>query len=83
MSSYDAGRDAGLTLTQISEILDLRDAGHAPCHHVEKLLAHRLAQLDRQIVELQELRASVAALHKGAAVANPNVCDAADICRYL
>lgn len=77
------GRNAGLTLAQISEILDLRDAGQAPCHHVEDLLAQRLAQLDRQIADLQELRTTVAALHGSAAAADPDACDAADICRYL
>ncbi|MDP8928959.1 MAG: heavy metal-responsive transcriptional regulator [Actinomycetota bacterium] len=77
------GRNAGLTLAQISEILDLRDAGHAPCHHVEDLLGHRLAHLDRQIADLQEMRTTVAALHDAAAVADPNACDAAEICRYL
>ena len=77
------GRNAGLTLAQISEILDLRDTGQAPCHHVEHLLAYRLAQLDKQIADLQEVRANVAALHEGAAAADPNACDAADVCRYL
>lgn len=77
------GRSAGLTLAQISEILDLRDAGRAPCHHVEELLGHRLAHLDRQIADLQEMRTTVAALHDAAAVADPNACDAAEICRYL
>ncbi|MBW3644074.1 MAG: heavy metal-responsive transcriptional regulator [Actinobacteria bacterium] len=77
------GRNAGLTLAQISEILDLRDAGQAPCHHVEDLLGHRLVHLDRQIADLQELRTTVAALHEAAAVADPHACDAAKICRYL
>lgn len=77
------GRNAGLTLAQISEILDLRDAGQAPCHHVEELLAYRLAELDRQIADLQELRTSVAALRRGAAAGDPETCDAVDICRYL
>ena len=77
------GRNAGLTLAQISEILELRDAGQAPCHHVEALLSDQLAQLARQIADLQELRTSVAALHDGAAAADPDACDAADICRYL
>ena len=77
------GRNAGLTLAQINEILGLRDAGQAPCHHVEELLADRLAQLDRQIADLQELRESVATLHEGAVATDPNACNAADICRYL
>ena len=77
------GRNAGLTLAQISEILDLRDAGQAPCNHVEEVLAHRLVHLDRQIADLQELRTTVAALQGAAADADPQACDAAEICRYL
>jgi MerR family transcriptional regulator, Zn(II)-responsive regulator of zntA len=77
------GRNAGLSLAQIGEILDLRDAGQAPCHHVAVLLSDQLAQLDRQIADLQELRVSVAALHKGAATADPDACEADSICRYL
>ena len=77
------GRNAGLTLAQIGEILDVRDAGQAPCHHLEELLADQLAELDRQIADLRELRTNVAALHEGAAAADPNACDAGDICRYL
>jgi MerR family Zn(II)-responsive transcriptional regulator of zntA len=77
------GRNAGLTLAQIAEILDLRDAGHAPCHHVEQLLASRLAELDRQIADLHELRSAVGELHGRAIEAAPETCDAATVCRYL
>ncbi len=77
------GRNAGLTLAQIAEILDVRDSGEAPCHHVEQLLASRLAELDRQIADLHELRASVAELHSRAVDADPETCDAATVCRYL
>ena len=52
-------RHAGLTLAQIRDILNLRDAGTAPCQHVQQLLAARLAELDRQITDLQLLRATV------------------------
>lgn len=37
------GRTAGLTLAQIREILDIRDAGVAPCQHVHALLEAHLA----------------------------------------
>ena len=39
------GRTAGLTLAQIREILDIRDAGVAPCQHVQDLLDARLGDL--------------------------------------
>lgn len=76
-------QSAGLTLAQIREILDIRDAGHAPCHHVQQLLQERLAGIDRQIAELIGLRATVAALHDHAATVEPSTCAPATVCRYL
>ncbi|MCX2748870.1 heavy metal-responsive transcriptional regulator [Arthrobacter sp. MI7-26] len=77
------GRAAGLALTQIREILILRDAGRAPCTHVRELLAGQLTGLDAQIAELVALRATVAEYHAVAAAADPDACDAGRICSYL
>jgi DNA-binding transcriptional MerR regulator len=77
------GQRAGLTLAQIREILSIRDAGRVPCHHVEQVLAERLAGLDRQIAELVGLRATVARLHQEASHPEPGRCDSNDVCRYL
>ncbi len=77
------GRTAGLTLAQIREVLDIRDAGHAPCRHVRGLLAERLAGLDAQIAELQHLRATVSQLHDNIAAADPDTSDSGQVCRYL
>lgn len=77
------GQAAGLTLAQIRTILEIRDAGRAPCAHVEKLLADRLHEIDRQIAELHQLRATVAALHGAAADPEPHSCTPETICRYL
>lgn len=76
------GRAAGLTLAQIREVIDLRDAGATPCRHVQNLLSTRLADLDRQITELQALRDTVAQL-RAAADAAPDDCRPQDVCRYL
>ena len=76
-------QSAGLTLAQIREILDIRDAGHAPCDHVQKLLHERLAGIDQQIADLIELRATVAALHDHATTVEPSTCAPAIVCRYL
>lgn len=76
-------RRAGLTLAQIRGILTLRDAGTAPCQHVQQLLCARLADLDRQIAELQLLRHNVADLQAAAAVVAPATCDPIAICQYL
>lgn len=77
------GRTAGLTLAQIREVLDIRDAGVAPCQHVHDLLEARLGDLDQQIADLQALRHTVAHLRDGAATSDPTNCDATTVCRYL
>lgn len=76
-------RTAGLTLAQIREVLDIRDAGRAPCQHVHDLLQTHLHDLDRQIADLQELRHTVAHLHDRATTPDPTDCDATTVCRYL
>lgn len=77
------GRAAGLTLAQIREVLHIRDAGQAPCQHVRGLLTERLAGLDAQIANLQELRDTVAQLHEGVADADPDARDTGQVCQYL
>ncbi|GAA3511790.1 heavy metal-responsive transcriptional regulator [Georgenia daeguensis] len=77
------GRAAGLTLAQIGAVLQIRDGGQAPCTHVTDLLASRLEDIDRQIVELQQLRTTVAGLRDDAAGADPATCSPGDVCRYL
>ncbi|WP_425308288.1 heavy metal-responsive transcriptional regulator [Ammonicoccus fulvus] len=77
------GQVAGLTLTQISQVLDIRDRGQAPCQHVTDLLDTRLEVIDQQIAQLQQLRTTVAALRDDAASADPATCSPGDVCRYL
>lgn len=77
------GRTAGLSLAQIREILAIRDAGTAPCGHVQQLLSTRLVDLDRQIADLMTLRETVAELHGAATHIDPASCEAATVCRYV
>ncbi|GGC14283.1 heavy metal-responsive transcriptional regulator [Cellulomonas sp. APG4] len=77
------GQAAGLTLAQIREVLHVRDAGGAPCHHVRELLDSRVHQLDRQIAHLQALRETVTELRDAAAEPDPGACDPTAVCRYL
>ena len=77
------GRAAGLTLAQIREVLDIRDAGDAPCHHVHQLLTARLADIDRQIADLQVLRATLVRQHDRAETADPSTCAADTVCHYV
>ena len=77
------GRTAGLTLAQIREVIDMRDAGDAPCHHVYELLTARLVDVDRQIADLEALRAALVQRRDLAGKADPSSCPADTVCRYV
>src|SRR3954471_3763403 len=64
-------RAAGMTLAQIREVIDIRDSGDAPCHHVHHLLTARLADVNRQIADLQALRATLTQQRDHAETADP------------
>ena len=76
-------RAAGLSLPEIRQVLEVRDAGAAPCTEVAHLLERRLEDVDRQLDELRVLRAHLADRHVRASTADPATCDAEEICRYL
>jgi MerR family transcriptional regulator, copper efflux regulator len=46
----------GLSLSEISEILTLRERGERPCEYVLEVLDRQLADLDRRLAEMAELR---------------------------
>jgi MerR family Zn(II)-responsive transcriptional regulator of zntA len=57
----------GLTLSEIREILVLRDAGEKPCEHVISLLDQKVAKVDEQLRALAEFRQELLALRQEAA----------------
>jgi DNA-binding transcriptional MerR regulator len=52
----------GLRLSDIKELLAVRDTGHCPCEPAEVLLVRRLAELDAEVARLTRLRADMAAM---------------------
>lgn len=46
----------GLTLTEIKEILVIRQGGRPPCAHVHRLLGEKARELDRKLADLLALR---------------------------
>ncbi len=46
----------GLKLSEIRELLDVRDRGLCPCGHADGLLRGRIQELDEEIGRLSELR---------------------------
>ena len=77
------GRAAGLTLAQIRDVIEVRDSGDAPCGHVYQLLTQRLADVDRQIDDLQGLRAALVRKRDQAESADPSTCSPESVCRYV
>ncbi len=58
-------RSLGLTLKEIRQILALRERGRLPCAAVQRLLRAHIARIDRQIAQLQALKADLTALLEG------------------
>ena len=52
----------GLSLSEISEILGFRDRSERPCEYVLGVLDRQVADLDRRIAEMRELRRELVAL---------------------
>ena len=77
------GQAAGLTLAQIRDIIEIRESGDAPCGHVHQLLTERLADVDRQIADLQALRATLVRKRDRAGSADPSTCEPDTVCRYV
>lgn len=50
----------GLSLAEIRDILAIRRDGDPPCRHVTALLDRRLADIDRTVAELRQLRRALA-----------------------
>lgn len=70
-------RDAqatGLTLTEISSILDLRSQGETTCDHVIDLLERHMVALDRHIEILHQTREKLASLTERARHLDPADC---------
>lgn len=58
-------KSLGLTLKEIGQILALRDSGQLPCRAVQHMLLEHMERIDRQIAQLQALKADLTALLNG------------------
>ena len=54
-----AAQAVGFTLTEIKEILSLRDRGEEPCGHVLDLVDRRARQIAEQIAALERMQADL------------------------
>ena len=76
-------QSAGLTLSEISGVLDVRAEGRAPCGHVSELLGLKLREVEARISELRVLRGELMALVERSENLDPADCTAGDICHIL
>ena len=77
------GQAAGLTLAQIRDVIDIREAGDAPCHHVYELITERLVDIERQIADLNALRDALIQRRDQAGTADPSTCPPDSVCQYV
>lgn len=78
-----AGQAVGLTLAELKEVLEIRDRGEAPCHHVAALVDRRVEEIDERIRELRRLRKDLVSVSATAAEIDPRECPSDSICRIL
>lgn len=65
---------AGLSLGDISSILELKEQGQQSCEHTRALLRSQIEEIDRQIERLQQARADLVELVDRADQADPADC---------
>ena len=78
-----AAQAAGLTLSHIRGILDLRDEGTIPCRHVTTLLDTKLADVRTRIRDLLTLQEELEVLLQRSRLLDPVDCADQDICHIL
>lgn len=70
----------GLSLSEIADIIALREEGAAPCHHVRVVADARIAEIDARIAEMCHLREELARLVITASEVEPTCVEESSIC---
>ena len=78
-----AAQACGLTLAEISQIIEVRDDSGPPCVHVVGLLDSHAAQLDDRIAELTRLRRDLQELRARASTLQQSACSADAVCHVI
>ena len=76
-------QSAGLTLTEIQLILELRDEGESTCHHTIALLESHLDEVDGQLAELSRTRVRLQGMIEGARQLDPADCNDPNRCQTI
>lgn len=76
-------QSAGLTLGEISAILELRDRGEGTCHHTIQVLDGHLHDVERQIEELYRTRDRLVEMIDRAKGLDPSDCNDPNRCQTI
>jgi len=78
-----ASQAAGLSLTDISSIISLRQAGEVPCEHVATLLAEKLEDVRARQRKLALLESELQHLIGASQNLDPADCSAGTVCQII
>ena len=77
-----AAKALGLTLAEIKDVLDLQRCGATPCGRVTQLLDAHIAEIDRTLADLRQLRRALTAARRVARDSQRRGEDAV-VCRII
>lgn len=83
ISFIQDAQSAGLSLTEIQRILDLRDSGESTCGHVIGALKAHLAEVDRQMDDLRRTRQRIGEIIERAQTLDPADCSDPNRCQTI
>lgn len=83
ISFIQDAQSAGMSLTEIQLILDLRDSGESTCGHVIGTLEMRLGEVDRQMEDLQRTRQRIDDILARARALDPTECSDPNRCQTI
>ena len=78
-----ATQQAGLTLTEITGIFNIRDEGSQPCGHDADLIDRKLEEISERITALNQTRRELKRLAKRAKQLDPQQCPPNAICQII
>jgi DNA-binding transcriptional MerR regulator len=78
-----AAQAIGLTVTEIREVIGIRDAGAAPCAHVLELIERHRAEVQSRIRELHQLERDLTLLAARGAEVDPAQCYPTGVCKII
>ncbi|MBC7299170.1 MAG: heavy metal-responsive transcriptional regulator [Demequina sp.] len=78
-----SAQSAGLTLAEIGSVIEVRDGGDVPCHHVIALLGSKLATVRARQAELAALEAELEHLIVRGNALDPADCADSRVCSIL